>query len=132
MGENWHMAYKVLVADDSRPGRMELTQSLTRLRPRWRLIDAANADEALSAIVSTRIDLALIDFTRPGTDGLELAALMRRTRPQMPIAVVSAFLQDANMARSRELRVTVVPRPATEEALAAFLAGAELRLQAAG
>jgi CheY-like chemotaxis protein len=123
------MGYKVLVADDSGPERMELAASLRRMRPQWALTLAANADEALSAIVCTPIDLALVDFNRPGTDGLELAALMRRTRPKMPIAVVSAYLQDANVMRAQRLKATLIPRPMTEEALAAFLTGAELRLQ---
>lgn len=123
------MSYKVLVADDSGPDRMKFAASLRLMRPQWALTLAANADEALSAIVRTPIDLALVDFNRPGTDGLELAALMRRTRPKMPIAVVSAYLQDANVMRAQQLKATLIPRPMTEEALAAFLTGAELRLQ---
>ena len=123
------MAYEVLVAGDSGPDRMRLAASLRRMRPQWELTLAANADEALSAIVCAPIDLALLDFNRPGTDGLELAALMRRTRPKMPVAVVSAYLLDANVMRAQELKATLIPRPMTEEALAAFLTGAELRLQ---
>ena len=124
-----HMGYEVLVAGDSAPDRMRLAASLRRMRPQWELTLAANADEALSAIVCAPIDLALLDFNRPGTDGLELAALMRRTRPKMPVAVVSAYLLDANVMRAQELKATLIPRPMTEEALAAFLTGAELRLQ---
>ena len=123
------MGYEVLVAGDSGPDRMRLAASLRRMRPQWELTLAANADEALSAIVCAPIDLALLDFNRPGTDGLELAALMRRTRPKMPVAVVSAYLLDANVMRAQELKATLIPRPMTEEALAAFLTGAELRLQ---
>jgi CheY-like chemotaxis protein len=123
------MGYEILIADDSGPDRMKLAASFRRMRPQWKLTLAANADEALSAIVCAPIDLALVDFNCPGTDGLELAALMRRTRPKMPIAVVSAYLLDANVMRAQELKATLIPRPMTEEALAAFLTGAELRLQ---
>jgi hypothetical protein len=49
----------------------------------------------------------------------------------MPIAVVSANLQDEIIARARELNAAFVGKPLTDEALGAFLAGAALRLKKA-
>ena len=64
----------------------------------------------------------------PGTDGLELIARICKTRPDMPVAVVSANLQDEIVARARELNAGFVPKPLTDESLGAFLSGAALRL----
>jgi hypothetical protein len=50
----------------------------------------------------------------------------------MPIAVVSANLQDEIIGRARELNAAFVPKPVTDEALGSFLSGAVLRLKKAG
>jgi Response regulator containing a CheY-like receiver domain and an HTH DNA-binding domain len=75
------------------------------------------------------VDIALIDFNMPGTDGLELVARIRKTHPAMPVAVVSANIQDEIIGRARELNAGFIPKPLTDDALAAFLSGAALRLR---
>lgn len=125
------MAYKALVVDDSRLARMVMASAFRRLRPDWTLVEAAGADEALQAIATQSVDVALVDFNMPGIDGLELVAKIRGTHPTMPIAVVSANLQDEIIARTRELKAAFVAKPLTDEALAAFLSGAVLRLRKA-
>ena len=77
------------------------------------------------------IDIALVDFNMPGIDGLELVAKIRKSHPNMPVAVVSANVQDEIIARARELNAAFVTKPLTDEALGAFLSGATLRLQKA-
>ena len=68
------MNYTVLVVDDSRLARMVMASAFRRLRPDWELVEATGADEALGAIESSSVDIALIDFNMPGMDGLKLAA----------------------------------------------------------
>ena len=123
------MPYKVLVVDDSKLARMVMASALRRIRPEWTLIETANADEALAAVDS--VDVALIDFNMPGIDGLELVAGIRNTHPSMPVAVVSANVQNEIIGRARELNAGFIPKPLTDEALAAFLSGATLRLKKA-
>ena len=123
------MQYKVLVVDDSKLARMVMASAFRRIRPEWELIEAANADAALAAIAGGTVDIVLVDFNMPGTDGLALVAGIRQTHPAMPVAVVSANLQDEIVARARELNAAFVPKPLTDEALAAFLSGAALRLR---
>ena len=125
------MNYKVLVVDDSRLARMVMASAFRRLRPDWELVEATGADEALGAIESDPVDIALIDFNMPGLDGLELVARIRERAPEMPIAVVSANLQDEIVSRTRELKAAFIPKPLTDEALGAFLSGAALRLRKA-
>jgi CheY-like chemotaxis protein len=125
------MNYKVLVVDDSRLARMVMAGAFRRLRPDWQLIEVAGADEALGAIEANPVDIALIDFNMPGLDGLELVARIRQRAPEMPIALVSANLQDEIVARARELKAAFIAKPLTDEALGAFLSGASLRLRKA-
>lgn len=125
------MQCKVLVVDDSRLARMVMASAFRRLRPDWELIEATGADEALQAMTTQPIDMALVDFNMPGTDGLDLVAKIRETHPTMPVAVVSANLQDEIIARTRELKAAFVAKPLTDEALAAFFSGAVLRLKKA-
>jgi CheY-like chemotaxis protein len=125
------MQYRALVVDDSKLARMVLTSAFRRVKPDWDLVEATSADDAMQAIAAGTVDLALIDFNMPGTDGLELVAMIRKSHPKMPIAVVSANVQDEIMARARELNAAFVAKPLTDEALGAFLSGAALRLKKA-
>jgi CheY-like chemotaxis protein len=125
------MQYKALIVDDSKLARMVMASAFRRLRPEWELIEASNGDDAIHAISAHAVDIALVDFNMPGIDGLELIARIRKTHPKMPLAVVSANVQDEIIGRARELNAAFVTKPLTDEALGAFLSGAVLRLKKA-
>ena len=125
------MPYKVLIVDDSKLARMVLASAFRRIQPDWELQEATSAQAALDAIAGGSVDVALVDFNMPGTDGLELLAKIRETYPRMPAALVSANLQDEILARTRELNAAFVAKPATDDSLGAFLSGAALRLRKA-
>src|SRR3954447_685887 len=125
------MQYKALIVDDSKLARMVMASAFRRLGPEWELIEASNADDAINVIAAHPVDIALIDFNMPGIDGLELVARIRKTHPKMPVAVVSANVQDEIIGRARELNAAFVTKPLTDEALGAFLSGAVLRLKKA-
>lgn len=115
------MTHKILIVDDSRLARMSVARALGALRPDWTRIEAANADEALALAARERPDIALLDFNMPGRDGLALAAELRALAPDMPLAVISANIQDEIAARAREVDATFLPKPLTEQALGDFL-----------
>jgi CheY-like chemotaxis protein len=125
------MAYKVLIVDDSKLARMVVASAFRRIRPDWELQEATSAQAALDAIAAGSVDVALVDFNMPGMDGLELLAKIREIYPRMPVALVSANLQDEILARTRELNAAFVAKPVTDDALGAFLSGAALRLRKA-
>jgi CheY-like chemotaxis protein len=121
--------YNILIVDDSKLARMVVTSAMRRIRPDWTVVEATSGDEALAAVANGSVQIALVDFNMPGMDGLELVAKIRQTQTSMPIAVVSANLQDEIIARARELNAAFVGKPLTDEALEAFLKGAALRLR---
>lgn len=122
------MQHNVLIVDDSKLARMVMVSALRRIRPEWALTEVTNADDALKVISAGSVDIALVDFNMPDTDGLELVSRIRAIHPTMPVAVVSANVQD-EIARARELNAAFVAKPLTDEALGAFLSGAALRLR---
>lgn len=122
------MAYKVLIVDDSKLARMSVAKVLSTLRSDWERTEATNADEALVLVRQQTIDIALLDFNMPGRDGLTLAAELRQIRPDMPVALISANVQTEVATRAQELGAQFLPKPLTQEALAAFLVDAERRL----
>ena len=126
------MAVTVLLVDDSKLARIVTGRALTALQPDWERVEASNADEAMRVFVERAIDLALIDFNMPGRDGLALAGELRERAPDMPIAVITANVQDEIIARARALNATFVPKPVNEEGLRGFVSGAALRLRAKG
>ena len=121
----------VLLVDDSKLARIVAGKTIAALQPEWQRVEASNADEALDIIKAQSVDLAVLDFNMPGKDGLELAAELRDAYPQMPIAIITANVQNEIIVRARELNATFVGKPVTEEAIKGFLSGAALRLRQA-
>jgi CheY-like chemotaxis protein len=119
------MAYKVLIVDDSKLARMSIARLLNALRPDWVRIEAASATEAIERHAQESIDLVLLDFNMPGRDGLALAAELRASSPALPMALISANMQDEIVARTRALGAEFLPKPLTEAILKPFLSGLE-------
>jgi CheY-like chemotaxis protein len=126
------VATTVLIVDDSKLARIVAGKALAALQPQWERVEAGNAQDALEILKNRRIDLAMIDFNMPDKDGLALAAEVRALHPAMPIAVITANIQDEVIARARAVNATFVSKPITEGALRGFVSGAALRLRAGG
>jgi CheY-like chemotaxis protein len=84
----------------------------------------------MAVLGQQRIDIALIDYNMPGRNGLELAAEIRALHPTMPIAVITANVQEEIIASARALEATFVSKPVTQEGLRGFIKSAALRLKA--
>ena len=123
---------KILVVDDSKLARMAVAKALNAVHPDWTRIEASSADEALAAVKNQSPDIAVLDFNMPGRDGLTLAAEVRALHPSTQVAIISANHQQEVVDRARALGAGFLPKPLTEQALRDFLAGAELKLKAAG
>jgi CheY-like chemotaxis protein len=125
------MTITVLIVDDSKLARIVATKALSGLQPDWAKQEASNAEEALAAVTTGAIDVALLDYNMPGQNGLDLAAAIRATHPTMPIAVITANVQDEVVMRARAIEAAFVTKPLTQEGLRGFISGAALRLRAA-
>ena len=126
------MTVTVLIVDDSKLARIVTAKNVHALQPDWDRVEASNADEALSVLAVRKIDLALLDYNMPGKNGLDLAGELRALYPTMPLAVITANVQDEIVSRTRAVNATFVAKPITEDALRGFISGAALRLRADG
>jgi len=126
------MSYKILIVDDSKLARMAVGKMLNGLRPEWSRVEATNADEALALAQQSSFDIALLDFNMPGRDGLTLAAELREMSPDMPVAVISANVQNEVIRRAEDVGATFLPKPLIEDAMRAFIEQAEQRLETVG
>jgi len=122
------MSFKVLIVDDSKLARMSVARALSSLHPDWTRFEASNADEALAIAAESEIDITLLDYNMPGTDGLTLATELKAMKPCMPVAVVSANHQTEIVTRAQEVGATFLAKPLTEALLAQFLDGAVAQL----
>jgi DNA-binding NtrC family response regulator len=78
----------VLLVDDEPLVRLGLASELRGAR--YEVIEAANADEALSVLHSSPVDLMISDVVMPGSmDGVALAARARKVHSEMKIIIVS-------------------------------------------
>lgn len=125
------MGTTVLIVDDSKLARIVLGKTIGALQPEWTRVEAGNADEAIVAIDTNAIDVAILDYNMPGRDGLALAEELRARFPAMPIAVATANVQDEIISRARAANATFIAKPVTEEGMRGFLSGAALRLRSA-
>jgi DNA-binding NarL/FixJ family response regulator len=80
---------KVLVVDDHPIVREGMALLINREPDLTVCADAEESNAALEAIDNLRPDLAIVDISLPGRDGLELLKMIRAKDPQMPVLILS-------------------------------------------
>lgn len=81
----------ILIIDDHALFRQGLTMLLLDMFPKARIVEAANATEALRAVkADANFQMALLDLNLPDADGLETLGKLGGLLKGTPIAVVSA------------------------------------------
>jgi len=82
----------VLVADDHPLFREAIADALRTMFDRVGILEAGSMTEAIDQVTSTNdIDLVLLDLRMPGMSGVKGVRTLRRRRPDIPIAVISAL-----------------------------------------
>jgi two-component system NtrC family response regulator len=80
---------RLLVVDDEEPQRVMLSNILGRAG--FQVVTAADGREALAQLKDAHFDLMLTDQRMPSMDGLALLERVRRTRPEMPVILMTAY-----------------------------------------
>lgn len=78
----------VLVVDDERLVLQAVSRLLRRLGAAA-IYEATSLDAALGTVVSSRVDLALIDLAIGHTSGLTVIAALRRAHPGLPVLLIT-------------------------------------------
>jgi CheY-like chemotaxis protein len=119
----------ILIVDDSKLARIVVGKAVAAIRPEWVRIEASSAAEALELLASRNIDVVVVDYNMPGQNGLEFTEDLRRRRPELPIAIATANVQDEVIARARAANAAFVAKPISEATLRPFLEGVSLKLR---
>ncbi|MBV8686967.1 MAG: PAS domain S-box protein [Alphaproteobacteria bacterium] len=82
-------AGRVLLVDDEPLVRASAADMLTELG--YEVEEAESAEAALERIEAAAPDIVITDHLMPGLSGTDLAALLRRTRPGLPVLIVSGY-----------------------------------------
>jgi DNA-binding NarL/FixJ family response regulator len=93
---------RIMVVDDHPVLRRGMATLISQQDDFHVCAEADNAQAALEAMRHHHPDVALVDITLPGTDGLELIKLMLAEQPKLRILVVS--MHDESLYALRSLR----------------------------
>src|SRR5689334_8872955 len=85
---------KILLADDHAVVRHGLKQILADQFRHSTFGEARNAQEALNLVWKQNWDIVILDITMPGRSGLEVLREIRRSRPKLPVLVLSMHPED--------------------------------------
>lgn len=81
---------KILVVDDEAPVREMLQRGLTQMGGYFVEV-AQNGLEAIEKIEKEVFDLVLTDLKMPEMDGMELLKMIKGTRPEMMVILMTAY-----------------------------------------
>lgn len=108
----------ILYIDDDQPQLF----ANKRMMERWgyRVSAYFEQREALEAVLAgkLRVDLVVTDFNMPGTSGLEIARAIRDALPDLPVIMVSGYINDALRTQAAAAGVReLISKPQDREAL---------------
>jgi CheY-like chemotaxis protein len=101
---------KVLLVDDDAANLRTFERAF---RGEFEIASARSGEAALALLAGGPYDVALIDYSMPGMDGLQLADRIARAHPDVPRIVVTGYgdLPELLAAEERGLVLAVVMKP---------------------
>jgi len=110
------MSLRILIVDDSSMIR-HLVRQRFEAEPGWQISEAGNGLEAIEMAKQSHPDLIVLDLSMPVMNGLEVAQILHKLMPCIPIIMFTSFIthnleQEAVAAGVR--RVMVKGGPLTE------------------
>jgi CheY-like chemotaxis protein len=92
-----HPSHRVLLVDDDTQFTALLKQHLVNKRePSWIVHTAENYSEALDCLKINTVDLVVLDIQMPVMDGLQFLTMLKRSRPALPVVVLSGVVTPQN------------------------------------
>src|SRR5437763_2729258 len=85
---------KILLADDHTVVRHGLKQILADEFKRATFGEARNAQEALDLVWKDNWDVVILDITMPGRSGLEVLKEIKKSKPKIPVLMLSMHPED--------------------------------------
>jgi DNA-binding NtrC family response regulator len=122
---------KVLVVEDDVLVRDVLVPALNAHG--FCVITAGDADEALEQFERHPVEVVFSDVVMPGTmNGVRLAEVIRRKRPDMPVVLASGYSEEANIPQGIRMISKPYEIATVVDVLREALAGQDIRSHAPG
>ncbi len=96
-------AIRVLLVDDHAIARNGVRLMLGTASDIAVTGEASNAQEALHLLAANSYDVALLDITMPGKNGLELLKQLRAEQPRLAVLMLSTYAEDIYAVRALKL-----------------------------
>jgi DNA-binding response OmpR family regulator len=80
----------ILCIDDEALG-LQIRKAVLE-REGYRVLTALDGSSGLTLFADERVDGVILDYFMPGMDGGQVAVAMRRQRPEVPILLLSAYV----------------------------------------
>ena len=90
---------RIMIADDHAIVRQGLAQILEKSGEMKIVAEHANGIDALNWLRDHHCDVALIDISMPGMNGIDLLKQLREIKPHLPVLVVSIYSEDQYAVR---------------------------------
>src|SRR5579864_6184854 len=107
-----HDGATILLVDDNPHGLVARRTVLQELG--YVIHTGASGAEALDLLNRHKVDLVITDFRMPNMDGVELIARMRQLRGDMPIILLSGFVEPLGLTEERTGADIVLSKSAGE------------------
>lgn len=93
---------KVLLADDHSIVRAGLCRIVEESDDMEVIAEASDGKEAVTKAVRHAPDVAVIDISMPGFDGLEVISQLRAYKPELPILILTMYEEEQYVVRAFE------------------------------
>jgi two-component system response regulator CpxR len=103
---------RILLVDDNANGLMARKTVLEEVG--HKIVAVTSGTEALDLFAKQKFDLVVTDYKMPRMDGLELIARLRRLSPELPIVMVSGFVDALGMNEESTGADAVIQKSANE------------------
>lgn len=104
----------IMVVDDSKVSRMLSTAIIKARFPEAKVLEAGSGQAALELLESESPEIAILDMNMPGMTGLELAAMLRQSHPQLRLAMLTANVQQSVQQQAESIGISFYRKPIGE------------------
>ena len=103
---------RILLVDDNANGLAARKSVLEELG--YRIVTSTSGADALEQFAAFRFDLVVTDYKMPRMDGLELIGRLRKATPDLPIVLVSGYVDTMGMNEASTGADVVIQKSANE------------------
>ena len=103
---------RILLVDDNAQGLRARKQVLEELG--YAIATASGGEDAIEHFTHQKFDLVVTDYKMPRMDGLELIVRLRKRTPDLPIVLISGYVDALGLSEENTRADAVIQKSANE------------------